>query len=124
MKAIKLDKSNYKNYLGKDKYIFLEFYSKSCQYCEKLYPTLNKLIEEIDSGVFPRKDIVVARIDGEEFELVAEELGVESYPTLYLYKPNDSLYPEKYDFQHKLSHIKNYLQTHPIAPKFSKGTFS
>lgn len=121
MKALKLNKDNYEAILGKDKYVFLEFYSKSCGWCEKLYPTFNQLIGEMASGVFPRKDIVIARIDGEEFPDLEEELQVTKYPTMFLYKPNDSEYPEKYDYSHKLEHIKNYLSTHPIAPKFAKS---
>lgn len=121
MKSVQLNKSNYKQYLGKDKYVFVEFYSKACGWCEKLYPQLNKLIDEIENGTFPRKDIMFARIDGEEFDKLTEELEIESFPTMYLYKPNDAEYPEKYDYGHKIQHIKNYLSTHPIAPKFKKG---
>lgn len=121
MKAVKLTERNYKGILGKDKYVFVEFYSKSCGYCEELYPVLNKLIAEIETGKFPRKDIMLARIDAEEFTEVADELQVDRYPTIYLYKPNDPEYPEKYDYSHKLTHFKNYLSTHPLAPKFAKS---
>ena len=121
MKSTKLTQNNYKNYLGKDRYVFLEFYSKSCTYCEKLYPQLNKLVEEIEDGTFPRKDIVIARIDGEEFPDLTDELGVDQFPTMYLYKPNDATYPEKYDYNHKIQFIKGYLSSHPIAPKYAKG---
>lgn len=121
MKAVQLNQANYKNYLGKDKYVFVEFYSKGCGWCEKLYPTLNTLIEEIDNGTLPRSDIMVAKIDAEEFPLLAEQLEVDKYPTMYLFKPNDLVYPEQYEYSHRLVHIRNYLLTHPVAPKFVKS---
>lgn len=122
MKSTKLTINNYKSFLGKDRYVFVEFYSKGCQYCEKLYPQLNKLVDEIENGTFPRKDIVIARIDGEEFTELTEELEIDAFPTMYLYKPNDAEYPEKYDYNHKIQAIKGYLSTHPIAPKYAKGS--
>ena len=121
MISLKLTSENYKDNVGKDKYVLVEFYSKSCGYCEELYPTMNQLIAEMSTGVFPRNDITIARIDAEEFSDIADELGVEKYPTLFLYKPNDAEYPEKYDYSHKMIHIKKYLMTHQVAPNFSKG---
>ena len=121
MKAVQLTKANYESVLGKDQYVFVEFYSKSCGWCERLYPALNQLVEDMDTGEFPRKDIVVAKNDAEEFADIAKVLQVQKYPTMYLYKPNDALYPEKYEYSHNLVHIKQYLLTHPIAPKFAKS---
>lgn len=120
VKAPMLTKSNFMSLIGKDKYVFLEFYSKSCINCENMYPDLNKLYDDIENGSLGRKDIILMRVDGEKWEELSEVLDIEGFPTLVLYKPGDNKYPETYNYDHNYKTMKEYLLSQAPAPKFNK----
>jgi thiol-disulfide isomerase/thioredoxin len=106
--------------IGGDKYIFVEFYTKACHFCEKLYPKMNKIIEEFSGPKGTRKDIVFVKVDGEKRSALLDELGVEEYPTMFLFKPGNKKYPDRYVWDHSLEDIRGYLLSFPPAPGFGK----
>lgn len=122
MKAPQLTKESYKELIGKSKYVLIEFYTRSCNICEELYPTLNEIYEDLNSGKIDRRDFIFMHADGEEWEQLGEKLNVDGYPTIVLYKPGDKDYPETYNFGHDYSSIKNYILSQAPAPSFIKGS--
>ena len=123
VKAPKLTNSLYKAHVGKDKYVLIEFYSKSSTSCQDLYPELNQVYEDLKSGTIKRTDFEVFVAEGEEIDGLEKKLGITSYPSLYLYKPGDKDYPEVYRFGRDYESIRNYIMSQVPAPAISEGTF-
>lgn len=117
-KAPQLTKANFDEFVGKDKYVFVEFYSKSCINCEQLLPALNKIFDDNESGALKRKDILVMKANGDQMSKLCDELDIDSFPTMVLYKPGEKKYPETYNFNHKYQEMKEYLMSLVPAPKF------
>lgn len=109
-----LKAKTFKNVVGKDKYVLVDFYTKACPYCEDLYPIVNRIMDEL---AISRKDIIFAKLDGEESPSISEMYGIEGYPNLRLFKPGDSKYPENYPYEHKYNALKGYLMTLPPLNK-------
>lgn len=106
--------------IGGDKYIFVEFYTKSCHFCERLYPKMNKIIDEFTGPKGLRKDMIFVKVDGEKRSSLLDELGVEEYPTMFLFKPGNKKYPDRYVWDHNLEDIRGYLLSFPSAPGYEK----
>lgn len=88
--------------------MFVDFYTKSCMYCEKLYPKMNKIIDEFANK---RPDIIFMKVDGEDEPNLADDFEVGKYPTLILFRPGDKLYPDKFEYSHSEKEIKAYLDS-------------
>lgn len=119
-KAFSLNTKNFDKYVGQDKYVFLEFYSKSCIYCEKFMPDLNRLVDEFNGPNGSRPDILIAKINGEENDQIAENYNVHLFPTFVLLFPGNDSFPHKFVFERDYKTVKKYLEA---IPKFggSKG---
>lgn len=60
--------------------VFVDFFATWCGPCKMLSP----VIEEIDeSGEFP--DLLILKVDVDLFPTIAQQYGVQSIPTLYLF---------------------------------------
>jgi len=73
-----IKQENYKEAISKG-YVLVDFFAQWCGPCKMLAPVLEELSEE-------RKDIKFIKVDVDEAMDVANELGIMSIPTLYLFK--------------------------------------
>ena len=73
-------------YVGKNNYVIVEFYTKWCESCKMLYPEYEKLIEEYKDK---RKDIIFTRIDGQDNYFIIKRYDIFSFPVIALFQPND-----------------------------------
>ena len=62
-KVIEFTSENIKDYLGSDKYIILQFYTKWCVYCRTLFPIYEEIFKIFNST---RKDIIISKINADE----------------------------------------------------------
>ena len=83
---MQLNNFNFDEYVGKNNYVIVEFYTKWCHYCKFLYPEYEKLVEEYKDK---RKDIIIARIDGQENDFTLQRYEIFRFPVIVLFKPND-----------------------------------
>ena len=85
--AVQLNKNNFYDIVGKDKFVVVKFYTKWCKYCKIISPEYEKVIEEIKS----RNDIVIARLEGsDENKEMLFKYGIGSFPQVVLFYPNDN----------------------------------
>lgn len=61
-----------------DKKAFVLFYAPWCGYCKKFMPAWDRFWEQHKD----RTDVVITKINADEFQDMAKKAGVESYPTL------------------------------------------
>ena len=86
IQAVQLNNYNFDDYVGKNNYVIVEFYTKWCHFCKFLYPEYEKLVQEYKDK---RKDIIIARIDGQENDFTLRRYQIFRFPVIALFKPND-----------------------------------
>ncbi len=76
-----LSSNEFKEYIQNSKVpVLVDFFADWCGPCQMLTPVLKQLAEEVDG----KYDIV--KVDIDESEDIATELGITSIPTLITYK--------------------------------------
>ncbi|XP_020631684.1 thioredoxin-like isoform X1 [Orbicella faveolata] len=88
---------------NKDKLIIIDFYAEWCGPCRKIKPFLRKLKEK-----YP--EVIFAKVDVDDAELLAEEEKVEVMPTFFFIKNGDKLHvlsgSNEQDLEEKIKEFK------------------
>merc|ERR1719309_1051065 len=74
-----LTAENFSNSIENNKYVLVNFYSPSCGHCEALAPEYFKAAEQLSSD---GSDIKLAMVDATKETKLADEYGIDGYPTL------------------------------------------
>lgn len=93
---------------GQGKYVFIDIYGKGCVWCYRILPELNKLF---DHFMTHRKDIVFAKIDGNDNMELLRRFKVQMYPSLILLRPFDTRFGIKYDGERSFEEMKQFLDS-------------
>ena len=80
MAAINMDKVQFQQMIQGDKPVLVDFWAPWCGYCRRIGPAYDKVAEEYG------EQLVVAKIDIDAEEQLAEAEQVEVIPTLILYR--------------------------------------
>ena len=115
-KVVELTDGNFNDVVGKDKYVFVEFFTKWCRYCKMLAPEYEKLYEYNKEK---RKDLIIARLEGGSNQKSIFEYGVFSFPLLALFHPGSKKIKNIYQGQRTMQTMDKWLQeqTPPIIKK-------
>jgi thiol-disulfide isomerase/thioredoxin len=101
--------SDYNEYifLTEDKYIFVLFYSPTCQHSLSFIEnTFNKLPEKLN-----KNKILLTKIDYTRNEV--DQISIIGYPTIRLYMKNDrSIFHEYKEYDRSVDGILNFLKQH------------
>lgn len=98
--------------LDNNKYVLLEAYAPWCEKCKRLEPIYKQLAEALKD----EEDIIIAKMDATLNE--HPSLKIQSFPTIYFYKPGLKSNPEKYEGTRDLESFKTYLEN-KIGRKFA-----
>lgn len=113
-----MTESTYDSIVSQGKYIFIEVYGKQCIWCYRILGELNTLFDYMMTN---RKDILFAKVDGNENYEMLRRFKVQSYPTLLLIRPNESRYGLKYDGERTFEDMKQFLNSfHPLEEKIQE----
>ena len=93
-------------YVGKNNYVIVEFYTKWCQYCKFLSPEYEKLVEEFKDK---RKDIVIGRLEGQQNDFTLQRYGIYRFPVIALFKPNSKHIYTIYQRERSFEELKNWI---------------
>lgn len=100
--------SNFKEVaLNKARYVFVYFYSPSCESCEELGPVMDQLAEKMKMK--GKRNIVIAKMNGAENEI--EIFKVRTYPTLKLFKSGDNEVVEFTGKEKTVEEMSEFLET-------------
>lgn len=91
-----LNTENWADNVGKDKTVIIEFYATYCGYCRKMQPQWDILAEHYMGDNTNRKDVLVAKIDGENNPTIPRRFNINSYPTILIFRKGDIYPAEKY----------------------------
>ena len=84
IQAVELNNDNFDEYIGKNNYVIVEFYTKWCHFCKLLSPEYDKLAEEYNNK---RKDVIISRIEGQANDFTLQRFGIFRFPVIALFKP-------------------------------------
>lgn len=93
----------------------MKFYTKWCRYCRILSPEYEKFNEIMKTK---RKDVIVARLEGEVNEEIAYEYGISSFPKIVLFWPHSNDISSKFKDSRKAEHLLEWIEEN--APDLSK----
>jgi thioredoxin-like negative regulator of GroEL len=101
--------------VGKEEYVVVKFYTKWCRYCRIISPEYEKFNEIMKTK---RKDVIVARLEGEVNEEIAYEYGISSFPKIVLFWPHSTDISSKFKDTRKAEHLLEWIEEN--APDLSK----
>tara|TARA_Y100000780_G_scaffold232441_2_gene263936 strand:- start:638 stop:1042 length:405 start_codon:yes stop_codon:yes gene_type:complete len=84
------------------------FYTDWCPHCKVAKPEWNKLKDEFQERGVNNTTIIFREVDCEKEKKLAEEFGVEGYPTIKLVKDNEVI---EYDAKPKYETLTEFLHT-------------
>ena len=114
-KVFEFTNDNIHEYIGSDKYIIIEFYTKWCVYCRNLFPIYEEIFKIFNST---RKDIIIGRINGEINSQTCEEFGIFAFPNIVIFKPNFNKIVSIYVGKLEINEIYSWInETCPIIVK-------
>ena len=79
MAEIKITDDNYQEILAQEKLVVIDVWATWCGPCRMLAPVIEEISEE-------KQDIKVCKIDVDEEPELAAEYGIQSIPTLIVFK--------------------------------------
>lgn len=79
----------------------VEFFQPWCPYCKAFFPTLQAYAEE--AGSLP-----VIQVSGEEFPQIFEAYGIQSYPTVMIFKNGQPVLKEEGGME--MNELKEFVQ--------------
>ena len=83
--------ADYDATLGKERGVLVEYFAPWCGHCQRLAPEY----EELAKAFAHKKEVVIAKVDGDKNRDLAMRAGVRAFPTLKWY-PAKSLEPVDY----------------------------
>lgn len=83
-KALDLTSATFFDYVGQEKYVIVDFYTKWCRACRYTHPEYDKFVDFIKEN---RNDVIVTRIEAGENNDIATEYAIAGYPTILMFKP-------------------------------------
>jgi thiol-disulfide isomerase/thioredoxin len=102
-----LTTANFFDVVGKDKWVFVKFYTTWCGYCRKMSPEYDRLFEMMKS----RSDVLIRRLEGDSNEDITYAYDIHSFPKLVLYKPGSVNMFSIYQGYRTADEMSKYLNT-------------
>ncbi|MDY6819297.1 MAG: thioredoxin family protein [Halobacteriales archaeon] len=100
---VPVDDGDYEQTIENERLVLLYYWADWCGPCHALTPVLNELATE-------HPGLVIARLDADENETAVEDYGVESIPTMILFKNGEpvEVFVGKVPYAKLESGVENY----------------
>ena len=79
------DKNFNKEVLESDKVVLIDFWAPWCTYCRRIAPAFDKIASQQEDK------LIFAKLDIDDAAEIAEEYGVDTIPTLIIFKNGEVL---------------------------------
>ena len=87
-KVTELTNQNFYDFVGKSQHVIVEFYTPWCVYCQAMFQQYEDLREMYNGENPKRRDVLIAKINGNSQEEITQRYGVYSYPTIVHFAPD------------------------------------
>ena len=104
--VLELTSDTFDDYVGNEKYVLVEFYTKWCRYCKDLAPEYEKLYEHYQQH---RQDVIISRIEGGANYAVLARYGIQSFPIIALFVPGDRRIKNVYQSQRTFERFNEWI---------------
>jgi len=86
---------------------FVKFYAPWCGHCQMMAPDWEELGEYMSKQVMPGVDLTIAEVNCVENSVLCLKQGVDSYPSIKLYKPDGSV--SEYMYARSVARMKRFM---------------
>ncbi|XP_060214393.1 protein disulfide-isomerase [Lycium barbarum] len=88
--VVTLDHSNFSDFVGRHKFVVVEFYAPWCGHCKKLAPEYEKAAQVLSQNDPP---VVLAKVDAneEQNKILASEFEIRGFPTIKILRYGGSV---------------------------------
>jgi len=80
MAAIHINRDQFKEALGAETPVLVDFWAPWCSYCRRIGPAFDKIAEQFEG------QLIAGKINIDEEESLADAQGIEIIPTLVMYR--------------------------------------
>ncbi|KAL0303090.1 UNVERIFIED_CONTAM: protein disulfide isomerase-like 1-3 [Sesamum radiatum] len=78
--VVVLEKSNFSDFIAKNRFVMVEFYAPWCGHCQALAPEYAAAAEELKDEA-----VVLAKVDATEETELSQKFDVQGFPTVYFF---------------------------------------
>lgn len=105
--VVELNNANFDEVVGKEKYVVVKFYTRWCKFCRIMSPEYEKLFDYFKEK---RNDVVIARLEGSMNQEISMKYGINSFPMVVLFLPNDKRIRGLFQGQRVVSHMSQWIE--------------
>lgn len=98
---------NFYDFVGKDKFVILKFYTKWCKFCKLMVPEFDKFYDHV---LETRDDVIVARIEADANKEIADYYQITRFPKVVMFYPLSNQINSIYDQERTLEGFSKWLQ--------------
>ncbi|XJO77108.1 hypothetical protein BDV3_001738 [Batrachochytrium dendrobatidis] len=103
--VVELTPKNFKEVVGGDQDVLVEFFAPWCGHCKSLAPHYE---EVATSFVKHKSSVVIAKVDADAHRSLGDEFGIQGFPTLKWF-PKKSLTPTDYTGDRDVAGISDFI---------------
>jgi len=81
-----INEKNFYDIVGRDKHVMVEFFADYCIWCKRMAPEFELLAQKYMGPNPARKDVVIAKINGQDCPNLSHRYKVKSYPKLVFFR--------------------------------------
>ena len=107
-----LNETNFYDIIGHEKYVVVEFFTRTCIYCKYLAPEYEKFYELY---LTKREDVLITKIECLMSKKICMDYGVFSFPFISLYFPESKKMKSVFKYRRTAEEFDKWVNI--IAPK-------
>jgi len=116
--VVDLDDKNFNSIaLNTQKDVLAEFYAPWCGHCKHLAPDY----EKVAAAFAGEKNVVVAKLDADNYKDLAGKYGVSGFPTLLWFGKDNKENPERYDKARDVQSFVDYINSKAGTHRLASG---
>ena len=107
-----LNETNFYDIIGHEKYVVVEFFTKTCIYCKHLAPEYEKFYELYK---IKRDDVAITKIECNLSRKICLDYGIFSYPFIVLFFPESKKMKSVFKYRRTAEEFDKWVNI--VAPK-------